>query len=274
VQQRVALASLPPRPAAWRYQRGVWTACRRHSANAKPKGSQAGGAAGACLGHSAAGRRTLAGTVAPAAAVPERAHEHHHDEDDDDVAVPDTVDARVGALLAALADKDTVVRWSAAKGVGRVAERLPRALADDVIAAVLAVLGPGGGSVRARAWHGGCLALAELARRGLLLPPRVADAAPLLYQVRFNGAPAHIDIIKSARPGAGTATGRKGRIGHGRCQRARCRLLYAVGYARTHDPLAPFQASLRRAGDVSVWGGAELPQRLPGGMRRMCSHST
>jgi hypothetical protein len=52
---------------------------------------------------------------------------------------PQTV---VEQLLLGLRDKDTVVRWAAAKGVGRVTMRLPKSLADDVVHAVLQLFNP------------------------------------------------------------------------------------------------------------------------------------
>lgn len=52
-------------------------------------------------------------------------------------------------------------RWSAAKGIGRITGRLPKELADDVVTSVLELF-----SLRESdsAWHGGCLALAELGK--------------------------------------------------------------------------------------------------------------
>ena len=50
-------------------------------------------------------------------------------------------------------------RWSAAKGIGRIMGRMSRQLGDDVVGYVLDLLSPRESD---SAWHGGCLALAEL----------------------------------------------------------------------------------------------------------------
>ncbi len=42
------------------------------------------------------------------------------------------VSAAVGLLLEGLCDHDTVVRWSAAKGIGRMAARLPKVWLSNV----------------------------------------------------------------------------------------------------------------------------------------------
>ncbi|KAL2892431.1 Tubulin-folding cofactor D [Bienertia sinuspersici] len=107
-------------------------------------------------------------------------------EEDEDMDVPEIVEENIEVLLNGLKDTDTVVRWSAAKGIGRVTSRLTLSLSDEVLSSVLELFSPreGDGS-----WHGGCLALAELARRGLLLPislPKVVNVVTkaLHYDVR------------------------------------------------------------------------------------------
>jgi len=57
-------------------------------------------------------------------------------------------------------------RWSAAKGIGRITARLPIDLADDVLGFVLNLFS---GRESDSAWHGGCLALAELGKHILRL---------------------------------------------------------------------------------------------------------
>ena len=55
--------------------------------------------------------------------------------DDEDAEV--VVEAIIDVLLQALRDSETKTRWSAAKGIGRIASRLPRGIADDVVEGVL-----------------------------------------------------------------------------------------------------------------------------------------
>lgn len=122
---------------------------------------------------SAAGNSTTAAAVADAA-----------DEggSGDEIQVPDAIEEVIEELLQALRSGGNDVRWSAAKGLGRVTNRLPKELADEVIGSVIDILNP---LEPHEAWHGGCLAIAELAKRGLLLPYRLGELVPLLMQALF-----------------------------------------------------------------------------------------
>jgi hypothetical protein len=147
--QRVGLTFLEPKVAAWRYQRG------NRSLLHHLEGSEVGNKC----------EMTAA-----------------EDEDED---IPEALEDVIEFLLCGLRDRDTIVRWSAAKGMGRICNRLPQALADDVVEAVFELLT---GQEAEHAWHGGCLAMAELARRGLLLPERLFMAIPVVtrYDLLIN----------------------------------------------------------------------------------------
>lgn len=96
----------------------------------------------------------------------------------DDLGVPEEIDAYIAQLLNGLQDADTVVRYSAAKGLSRICERLPPHFIDQVAEAITQLFtinvlsNPGTdmdlSAVSEHTWQGACLALAELARRGLL----------------------------------------------------------------------------------------------------------
>ncbi|MEQ2265701.1 hypothetical protein XENORESO_011233, partial [Xenotaenia resolanae] len=147
--QRLGLTFLKPRLAAWRYQRG---------------------------NRSLVANLAVSHTAASAAAVSPETETQEQDEDYD---IPEEVETVIEHLLVGLKDKETVVRWSAAKGIGRVTGRLPQELADDVVGSVLDCFSF---QETDNAWHGGCLALAELGRRGLLLPSRLTDVVPLIIK--------------------------------------------------------------------------------------------
>lgn len=101
------------------------------------------------------------------------------DDEDEEYDIPNEIEEVIEHLLAGLRDKDTIVRWSAAKGIGRITGRLPKELADEVVGSVLELFTF---QETDGAWHGGCLSLAELGRRGLLLPQRLPDVVPVVLK--------------------------------------------------------------------------------------------
>ncbi|XP_053566294.1 tubulin-specific chaperone D [Bombina bombina] len=101
------------------------------------------------------------------------------EEEEEEYDIPEDIENVVEQLLVGLKDKDTIVRWSAAKGLGRLTGRLPKELADDVVGSVLECFSF---QETNNAWHGGCLALAELGRRGLLLPSRLPNVVPVILK--------------------------------------------------------------------------------------------
>jgi len=95
-------------------------------------------------------------------------------------SVEELLGAAVMSLLSGLSDRDTVVRWSAAKGVGRLAAKLDAEFADQLLDSILE-RNLSDVATGENAWHGGCLAVAELTRRELIASRRVDD---LVHMVR------------------------------------------------------------------------------------------
>lgn len=75
-------------------------------------------------------------------------------------------------MLKKLIDRENLIRWTAAKGLARICARLPHEMGAQVVQTVLEEkldeTKPAGH------WHGYCLALAELCRRGCLLPDQIS----------------------------------------------------------------------------------------------------
>ncbi|KAL1413220.1 hypothetical protein Q8F55_000973 [Vanrija albida] len=128
---------------------------------------------------------------------------------DPDAELPEGIEEQLDDLMSGLGDRDTIVRYSSAKYLGRIAALLPPELSDQIVLATIGlfagtedepvvetafgtVVDPGGSTASGGAmglggseatrgearWHGVCLAVAELARRGLLDADAVAEVTP------------------------------------------------------------------------------------------------
>ncbi|XP_074605564.1 tubulin folding cofactor D isoform X2 [Brevipalpus obovatus] len=147
IAQHVGLSLLPAKMVSWRYMRGV----RSISENLKEYSTNNPG--------SSKLRKSIS----------------EEDEADDNFMVPSEIEDVISFLLDGLRYKCSKVRWSAAKGLGRITSRLPKIIAGEVVSSINDILSL---EENESAWHGGCLAMAELARRGLILPDQLAQVIP------------------------------------------------------------------------------------------------
>ena len=90
------------------------------------------------------------------------------------------------------------MRWSAAKGVARISERLPEEFISQVVDMVIGLFSihtiaiasfydiP---AIAEATWHGACLSCAELLRRGLVPHDRLAGAIDWMIKVIISYDP-------------------------------------------------------------------------------------
>lgn len=198
--QRTALVLLPPRPAAWRYSRQI----HRLRSSQQPISSNFD------LDHD---DQTSAQGIPPEAAEP--------------------LEVVLDALMTGLSHLQYYVRWSCAKGIGRLTARLPKELARDVADSVVALLTEDE-LAQARpdaSWQGACLAIAELARRGLLLPAET----PFQQALNAVQSAACFDVRRGA-----TTVGQNVRD-------AACYVVWSIARAYDAQHVAPFASCIASA---------------------------
>ncbi|KAF8635864.1 hypothetical protein AX15_000054 [Amanita polypyramis BW_CC] len=149
--------------------------------------------------------------------------------------VPTVVEDVLQQLFEGLQDRDTIVRWSAAKGVARIAERLPAAFAEQVLETVMGLFAihsttttsmydlP---SIAESTWHGACLACAEVARRGLVSTSNLSELIDWLSKALY------FDLRKGAHS-----------IGSN-VRDAAAYVLWSLARTQTSSALAPYAESL------------------------------
>ncbi|KAI0072860.1 TBCD protein [Panus rudis PR-1116 ss-1] len=101
-----------------------------------------------------------------------------------DMDVPEETETALEELFQSLQDKDTIVRYSSAKGIARIADRLSSDFISQILDNILQLfslhsLAAGRNyeipAIAEATWHGACLACAELARRGLVPDDKLGE---------------------------------------------------------------------------------------------------
>lgn len=189
---RIGLAFLPSHAAKWRYQRGKRSLAanlltvHNSSKNISSSNSNTSDRVASPQHPLSNDIQNVPGfepTIPGQSAIDSSAISVAAAESSSDFTVPEQIEDVIENVIVALKDPDTIVRWTAAKAVGRIAGRLSgvsEQLCDDIVDCVLEEAFRVGDCVSA--WHGGCLALAELSRRGVLSLSRLPAIIPLLLR--------------------------------------------------------------------------------------------
>ncbi len=142
--QRVALVMLKPRSQAWRYKIKLRNALDKQDSNNNN----------------------------------EMTNEVSQDKDELDYEINfEHLESIIDFLINNLSDKEYIVRWSAAKGLGRLCERLTKSMVEEIFGNLFELLKD---LENEYAWNGTCLCIAELCKRGMILPERLAELIPYL----------------------------------------------------------------------------------------------
>jgi hypothetical protein len=157
------------------------------------------------------------------------------------------------------------VRWSAAKGVARLAERLPKDFASQVLETILGLFEihslaaasiydlP---AIAESTWHGACLACAEIARRNLIEPEYLHQLIEWLSKVRVETGSTGIGTFFSQRMSQALYFDlRKGAHSIGSNVRdAASYALWALARSQNHSALIPHATNLaQRLATVALY---------------------
>jgi len=99
-------------------------------------------------------------------------------DNNDEVSASEHLESIFSILFVAAQNAQTKIRWSAAKGIARLASRLSRERAGEVIDVVIA--NSFATTSNEFAWHGGSLTLAEMSRNGLILEEKLPDVISII----------------------------------------------------------------------------------------------
>ena len=144
--QRVALIMLKPRSQNWRYKIKLRNVLEKESENKEEEKNEN--------------------------------KNENEDEDELNYAINfEYLESIIDFLINNLSDKEYIVRWSAAKGLGRLCERLTKSMVEEIFKNLFEIIKD---EENEYAWNGTCLCIAELCKRGMILPERLVELIPYL----------------------------------------------------------------------------------------------